>query len=173
MTILTILQYPDQRLKRRATTVTDLKSPETLKIIADIRETLKNQQRCAGLAATQLDLTHPPAISIINLTNQFDETKLLYLINPTITNFSNARELSQEGCMSITLPSDIITNVWRARKITVRTLTLDGKTREITAEGFLARCIQHECDHLNGIIYLDRLTPNERLKIEQKLSSTK
>ena len=169
MTILTILQYPDPGLKRRAIPVTDVKNPATMKVIADIRETLKHQQNCAGLAATQLDLPDPPAISIINLANQFNEKELLYLINPTIISFSNARELSQEGCMSVKLPPHLITNVWRSRKITVRTLTLEGKTREITAEGFIARCIQHECDHLEGIIYLDRLSPSERLRVEQKL----
>lgn len=166
MSILKILQYPDLRLRRKGHKVTDVKSAKIKKTIKDMLETLANAESCAALSATQLDMEQPPSITVINpLTDDMDD--VLCLINPQIVaqEGSNAAE---EGCMSI-FPEDIRAEIKRANKIKVKTLDVYGNHIEFEAEGYLARCIQHEYDHLNGILYIDHLSKLKRSLLEKKM----
>jgi len=165
MSILQILQYPDLRLRRKSHKVTDVKSSRIKKIIKDMLETLANTGNCAALAATQLDIEQPPSIIVINSMD--DDDGVLCLINPQII-AQEGHDVAEEGCMSV-FQGDIYANVKRATKITVKTLDVHGKQVEFTEEGYLARCIQHEYDHLNGILYIDHLSKLKRAFLEKKM----
>jgi peptide deformylase len=165
MTLLSILQYPDLRLRNKAKVVTNPRSPEIQKIISDMLETLAQAESCAALAANQLDIQNPPAITVINPILDNEET--LCLINPAIVEKSG-ESIEEEGCMSV-CPNKISAKVPRANQVTVKALNRDGKPIELKAEGFFARVLQHEIDHLNGILYVDYLSPLKRHRIEKKI----
>lgn len=165
MTIISILQYPDLRLANKARKVKDVRDPAIQKIIADMLETLANTERCAALAATQLDLPDPPSITVINPVEEGNEP--MVLINPEIITASGEHK-EGEGCMSV-FPDDVNAPVVRAQKVKVKALDREGSLIEIEAEGFLAKCLQHEIDHLNGKIFLDRISELKRNRIEKKI----
>lgn len=165
MSILQIIQYPDLRLRRKGYKVTDATLPKIKKIIDDMCETLDNTENCAALAATQLDIEQPPSIAVIN--TKIVDSDIFCLINPRII----ARKdysIMAEGCMSI-FPGQLSAKINRATKIQLTTLDLNGKKITFEAEGHLAHYIQHECDHLNGIIYIDHFSPEERALFDQEV----
>ena len=114
-----------------------------------------------GLAATQVD-QHIRLI-IIDVTE--NKSRLQVFINPEIINKSGDCE-SEEGCLSV---PGIYESVTRAEEVTVKALDLDGKTFELTAEGLLAVCIQHEIDHLNGKVFVNYLSRLKQQRIKEKL----
>ncbi|MCD6045776.1 MAG: def1 [Gammaproteobacteria bacterium] len=159
-----ILSYPDPKLKRVGKKVTVI-DDAIKKIIADMFETDYGTQNCAALAATQLDFDNPPAITVIDLSEKKNEP--LCLINPVITH-SEGEQFEYEGCMSV-YPDHIHERVKRAARVTVKALNEQGVEIEFTAEGYMAKCLQHEIDHLNGLTYLDRLSPLKRERILDKI----
>jgi peptide deformylase len=165
MSILQILQYPDLRLRRKSNKVTNVNSEKIKKTIKNMLETLANAKNCAALAATQLDIKQPPSIIVINSMD--DDSNVLCLINPQIT-AQEGRSVAEEGCMSV-FPGDICAEIKRATSIKVKALTAQGNKVEFAADGYLARCIQHECDHLNGILYIDYLSKLKRALLEKKM----
>jgi peptide deformylase len=162
MPILQILQYPDSRLRRKAQKVADVGSDKVKKIIDNMLETLANVEGCAGLASTQLDVDQPPRVVVIN-----DGSEVLCLINPKVVS-KEGSDIAEEACMSV-FPQYISAEVKRASKIRVQTLNCQGAQIEFDADGFLARCIQHECDHLDGILYIDRLSKSNRNFVEKQM----
>lgn len=166
MTILKILQYPDPKLRRHGQIVTDIKSNIIQNIIDDMLETLKNTESCAGLSATQLDIDIPPSITVINEPTA--KGGVLCLINPEIIE-SEGQCSEIEGCMSIH-PEIISAIVNRPERITVTACDREGQPIRISTADFLARCIQHEIDHLHGIVYIDRISPLKKTRIEKKIS---
>jgi peptide deformylase len=156
-----ILQYPDPRLKRKAHHVTQI-DDRIRNIINDMFETHYKSENCAALAATQLDMTDPPHITVIDFSE--DKNQPLCLINGEII-VREGETYEGEGCMSIV---GIYDKVKRASKITVRAMDQEGNTREFAAEGFMAKCIQHELDHLNGTIFIDHLSKLKRGRIDKK-----
>lgn len=162
MTVLSILQYPDPRLKTVARTVDDF-GPETQQIIDDMFETHYNAVNCAALAATQLDIQNPPRITVIDFSENKDQP--LCLVNGEIIERSGEKT-EEEGCMSV--GGNTFEKVTRAEKIKVRAQDRDGKALEFEAEGFMAKCIQHEFDHLDGKIFLDRLSTLKRQRIDAR-----
>lgn len=166
MAILEILQYPDPRLRTKGLPVENVKDPEIQKIIDDMLETLHNTEHCAGLSATQLNMPNPRRITVID---QSAENKQPFcLINPVITHTEGTSTYT-EGCMSV-WPNQICAKVTRPDKITFTTLDREGNNLEIAAEGFFARCVQHEIDHLNGILYIDHLSSLKRGIINKKVA---
>jgi peptide deformylase len=168
MTILKILDYPDPRLKTVAKSVEKI-DERIQKIIDDMFETHYNAKNCAALAATQLDIPNPPAITVIDFSPNKDQP--LCLINPEIIEKSGEHE-EVEGCMSV-FPNFIHDKVARAAKIKVRALDREGKTIEFEADDFMAKCIQHELDHLNGKVFLDHLSRLKRQRIDEKITKMK
>jgi len=166
MAIIKILQYPDPRLRQIGTQVEDFGS--TLqKIVDDMFETHYAQENCAALAATQLDFQDPKKITVIDFSEKKNEP--LCLINPIIIKHSGEQE-ELEGCMSVGLDSGMIfEKIKRAAKITVQAQDRYGKPLLFEAEGFMAKCIQHEFDHLNGKLFIDYLSPLKRNRIEKRL----
>ncbi len=167
MTVLAILQYPDPRLKRIAIPVApdNITSPELQKAIDDMFETHYNADNCAALAATQLDMSPAWRITVIDFSEEKKEP--LCLINGEIIE-TKGEHLEDEACMSV-YPEIAREKVKRASWIKVKYYDRAGKLNELVAEGFMAKCIQHELDHLDGKIYLDRLSILRRDRLINRL----
>jgi peptide deformylase len=169
MSILRILQYPDPGLKKRAQPVTEI-SDEIQKIINDMLATLHNTENCAGLAATQLAIKNPPRITVMYDYRKGDKPskeEALCLINPEIIS-KEGESAEPEGCMSVS--GGIYEPVVRAKKVRVRALDREGNFFEIEGEDFMAKLLQHEIDHLNGLIFIDRISKLKRMRIDKKMS---
>lgn len=163
MTILKILQYPNPRLKAPAKPVTEF-DDRIQKIIDDMFETHYNTDNCAALAATQLDIIDPPHITVIDYSPEKNQP--LCLVNGKII----AREgemVNEEGCMSV--GGGTYEKVKRSAKIRVQAQDRHGKTFEFEADGYFAKCVQHELDHLNGKIFLDHLSPLKRGRVDKRI----
>ncbi len=164
MTIVKILQYPDKRLKRVSVPVEDF-GPEIQKVIDDMFETHYATPNCAALAATQLDLEIPWRITVIDYSQEKNQP--LCLVNAKIVS-SEGEQNEYEGCMSV-FPSHIHEKVKRAQTIKVQFQDRYGKPQEIEAEGYFAKCIQHELDHLDGHVYLDHLNQIKMERVQRKI----
>ncbi len=164
--MLEILQYPDSRLRVKAPPVENVKDSKIQKIIDDMFETLYNTPNCAGLSTTQLNINEPKQITVINESP--DNKQAFCLINPVIIHHQGESKYS-EGCMSI-YPDQIRAEIKRPDKITFKALDRDGNLIQMAAQGIFARCAQHEIDHLNGILFIDHLSPLKRKMIEKKIA---
>lgn len=159
MAILHILQYPDERLHKVAKKIESI-TGATRKLISDMAETMYAAPG-VGLAATQLDV-HQQLI-VIDVSETHDE--LLVLINPELL-ASSGESKCEEGCLSV---PGIYDKVERAEKITVRALNAKGEEFVLNAEGLLSVCIQHEMDHLQGKVFVERLSHLKQVRIRNKL----
>jgi len=164
MAMIEILQYPNPRLKKHAKPVTEFTS-EVKQVINDMFETHYSTKNCAALAATQLNFKNPFAITVIDFSINKDEP--LCLVNPEII-AAEGEQYEIEGCMSV-YPDHIHEKVKRAYKVTVRALDRHGKALEFEADGFMAKCLQHEIDHLHGIVYVDKVSSLKRSRIQNKI----
>lgn len=142
---------PDHVLKTRADPV----GPESAaQLVGDLIETMRASPACVGLAAPQIGVSQ--RVIAVDITDHKKATTchgLVVLIDPAIID-SSGREVGREGCMSV---PDLTANVVRATEIVVRGTTPEGEVRVIATEGFEARAFQHEIDHLNGLLILDRV----------------
>ena len=163
--ILNILKYPDKRLRTIAKPVVSV--DETIKQqVKDMFETMYEAPGI-GLAATQVNFHQ--RIIVIDVSDQCNEP--ICLINPEIIEKSGEIQW-EEGCLSV---PDYYENVIRANDIKVQALNQHGKTFELEASEMLSVCIQHEIDHLNGILFVDHLSKlkQQRLKKKTKKKVTK
>lgn len=165
MTVVRILQYPDHRLTLKATPVTEF-TAEIKQMIDDMFETHYAANNCAALAHSQLDFPEPKRITVIDFSENKDQP--LCLVNPEITEKSG-ETFTEEGCMSVSHGG--VAKVRRAEKIHVKYLDRDGNPREMDADDFLAKCIQHEIDHLDGILFIDRISDFKRRQLEKKIKN--
>jgi peptide deformylase len=159
MSKLTILEWPDPRLKKIAAPVTSF-TPEIERLVKDMAETMYAAPGI-GLAATQVDV-HKRVI-VIDVSEAKDELKVF--INPEILSAEGEAEC-EEGCLSVPGYYDKVT---RAARVTVRAQNERGETFELTAEGLLAVCVQHEMDHLIGKVFVEYLSPLKRARLKTKL----
>jgi len=161
MAIKKILTYPDPVLRQKVETVTSF--DDSLKELArDLAETMYDAPG-AGLAANQIGVCL--RVVVIDVSASKEEKKHLVLVNPEIIEQQGC-QVDEEGCLSVI---DLTANVERYRKLLIRAQDLDGKTWEFPAEDFFARVIQHELDHLNGILFIDRLSPLKRTLYKKRL----
>ncbi len=158
MALLPILEYPDPRLRKVAAPVTSF-TPELAKLVRDMAETMYAAPG-VGLAATQVDVHK--RIIVIDISDSKDQ--LLVLVNPEIVEAEGEAEC-EEGCLSVPGYYDSVT---RAARITVRARNERGESIELSAEGLLAVCIQHEMDHLVGKMFVDYLSPLKRARLTTK-----
>lgn len=163
MSIIKILQYPDPRLRITGIPVTEF-DHELKKMVDDMFDTHYHAPNCAALAATQLDIKNPPQITVIDFSEEKNQP--LCLINPTILE-ATGEHTEEEGCMSV--GGKAYEKVTRAAKIKVSAFDVNGKPLSFEADGFMAKCIQHELDHLNGKLFIDYLSPFKRKRIENKI----
>lgn len=161
MNKLEILHYPDERLKTQASPVLSSEiNEELLGFAQNLAYTMYSSQGI-GLAATQVNV-HKQII-VTDVSN--NKSGLLTLINPKIVASSGEIEV-EEGCLSV---PDILAKVNRAEKISVDALNLKGNKFSIEAEGLLAVCIQHEIDHLRGIVFVDYLSRLKQERVRRKM----
>lgn len=160
MPLLNILLYPDPRLHKIAKPVTVFDA-RLKKLIADMAETMYEAPG-VGLAASQVDV-HQQLVVIDTSDTQDD---LQVFINPEILWFSSETKMYDEGCLSV---PGIYDGVERPAAVKVRALDADGKAFEVSADGLLAVCIQHEMDHLKGKVFVEYLSPLKRNRIKAKM----
>jgi peptide deformylase len=160
MALLPILRFPDPRLKKVAALVTRI-DESTRKLVADMAETMYEAPGI-GLAATQVDVHQ--RIVVIDVSE--DKCDLRVFINPTLGK-SEGSQLGEEGCLSV---PGIYDKVERAERVAVTYLDLEGKEQALEAEGLLAVCIQHEIDHLNGVVFVDHLSMLKQARIKNKMA---
>lgn len=157
MAILEIKKYPDPILRKKAQPVEKI-TDEIEKLQKDMVETMiKNEG--VGLAATQVGQLK----RIIIIQTEKDP---LELINPKIIKRSKKTEITEEGCLNF---PGFWLKIKRAKEVEVSALDKAGREVQISAQGPQARIFQHEIDHLNGILFIDRLSFFQRLKIRKKL----
>lgn len=158
MAVLDILTIPDERLKRKARPVDNIDDVQPF--IDDLLETLYDTDDGIGLAATQVGSEH--AILVIDLSEGRDEP--VVLINPEIVSSAGDYK-GEEGCLSI---PGYRAKVSRSEQVTVKALDRAGKAFEIETDTFLAIVLQHEMDHLKGIVFTDHLS-----KLKQQIALKK
>lgn len=160
MAILNILHYPDPRLHKVAKPVAVV-DERIRTLVRDMAQTMYDAPGI-GLAATQVDV-HERVI-VIDLSEE--QNQLMVLINPEIVWASEEIQTYEEGCLSV---PGIYDEVKRAAQVRVKALDETGKSREIEADGLLAVCIQHEMDHLNGKVFVERLSSLKQSRIRTKI----
>lgn len=152
MTLLTVLTYPDPRLKEVAEAVTTFDT-ELRKFIANLETTMRSSPGGVGIAATQVGRLQRIVIVDVSSKPKIKQHGRLILINPEIEKWEGMVK-GREGCMSV---PDFTGNVIRAEKIHLRAQNEHGEEIQFDMEGYEARAVQHECDHLDGLLFLDRL----------------
>ena len=150
MSILDIRVLGDPILRQSTAPVKKI-TDELRTLVADMFETM-HHARGIGLAAPQVGRTERVAVVEI-------EGEPLVVINPEIVETSSGRDKAEEGCLSI---PDIYADVERPKDVVVRAMDLEGNTYEVQATDLLARCLQHEIDHLDGKLFLDYLSVLKR-----------
>jgi peptide deformylase len=154
MALREIRTYPDPVLRKKTSRVERIDSSLDL-LIKDMVETMRAAPG-VGLAANQVGV--PLQLAVIDLSAREDEAQrhpLLVIINPEVLAMEGS-VIEEEGCLSI---PDYSEKVKRAARIRVRALDRTGKQFELETEGLMAKALQHEIDHLNGLLFVDRLSP--------------
>jgi peptide deformylase len=157
-----IVKYSDPVLERPAETVAEFDTPELLKLIEDMFESMY-AAKGMGLAAPQIGI--PRRIAVIDPSAGQDPAQRLVLINPEIVNNQGA-QVGEEGCLSI---PGFREQVRRGKRVTVRAQNAQGEYFERTGEDLLARAFLHETDHLNGRLYIQRISALKRDLIRRKV----
>lgn len=163
---LPILIAPDPRLKARAAPVD---------VVGDAERELMDRMLASMYAAPGVGLAAPQVgvakrIVVADVADKDEPPRPLRLVNPEIVRASDERAVAEEGCLSL---PDHFAEVERAAAVAVRYRDETGAAREIEAEGLLARCLQHEIDHLDGVLFVDRISALKRNIILRKLSKAK
>ena len=153
MAKLKILTIPHPSLKTPATPVKEI-SKGMVRLAGDMLETMHSYPRCVGIAAPQVDnLVRMIAVDVSCYPKPHPNHGPVVIINPVIKNSSGSRT-GREGCLSV---PELTGNVTRAETVSIEGSDIEGKTISINAEGFEAVVFQHEVDHLDGILFLDRV----------------
>jgi peptide deformylase len=168
MAILEILKYPDPRLKNESKPVTEFDS-KLHDFIADLDETMNASPGGVGIAAPQVGNFQRIVIVDVSSKKKIKHHGYMVLVNPEITEWDGF-EIGREGCMSV---PDYTGNVVRATKIHLIAQNADGETQEYDMEGYEARAVQHELDHLDGLLFIDRLVSRRRDLFQRKVYQKK
>lgn len=167
MALLPILEFPDPRLRTKAVLVdaAEVTTPAFQTLLDDMFQTMYEAPGI-GLAASQVDVHK--RFMVIDISEEKNTPQVF--INPQIVEASAEGKVYQEGCLSV---PGIFADVTRADAITVRFLDRTGQARELTTDGLLAVCIQHEMDHLDGKLFIDYLSPLKREMVRKKLAKAR
>lgn len=161
MAIRTILHYPDPRLRNKAEPVSQV-TDELRKLIDDMAETMYAAPG-VGLAATQIG--EPHRLFIIDIATEDEPSDLRVFINPEIVSREGTQDWA-EGCLSF---PGVTEEIKRAERVKVRALDKDGQPFELEAEGLLAVAVQHENDHLDGVLMIDHLGMLKKRMVQRRL----
>ena len=166
MTIRTILTEPNKDLRQISKNVETV-GKEEQKLMDDMLDTMYAANGI-GLAAIQIGI--PKRIIVMDLSKKEGEKEPLYFVNPIIIERNTDKSTYEEGCLSV--PNQFA-EIDRPSKCDVEYLDYQGKKKLLKAEGLLATCIQHEMDHLEGILFIDYLSKLKKSMIIKKLSKNK
>ena len=163
MTIKTIVTEPNTLLRQVSQPVEQVGEPEK-ELMNDMLETMY-AAKGIGLAAIQIGV--PKRIIVMDLSKEENKKLPMYFVNPVITKKNNEKITYEEGCLSV--PNQFA-EIDRPSKCEVEYLDYNGNKQNLQAEGLLATCIQHEIDHLEGILFIDYLSKLKKAIIVKKLS---
>jgi peptide deformylase len=163
MTLRDIIKLPDKRLRLSSEPV-KRDDAGIRKLVDDMFETMYDAPGI-GLAAIQIGIAK--RVVTLDLSKKEDAHEPRVLINPEIIWSSDEQMTREEGCLSI---PDYYEEVKRPAEVKVKYLDLDGKTHEIEAKGLLATCLQHEIDHINGVLFIDHLSKLKRDRVIKKFA---
>ena len=166
MTIRKILTEPDKFLRQISKTVLKV-TDEERRLMDDMLETMYDANGI-GLAAIQVGV--PKRILVIDLGKKENKNMPLFFVNPKIIKKNDKLGTYEEGCLSV---PDQFAEIDRPNKCTVEYLDYNGKKKVLDADGLLATCLQHEMDHLEGILFIDYLSKLKRDYIIKKLTKNK
>ena len=164
MAVLEIRKFNDPILRKKCEEVEEI-TTEIKTLIDTMAETMEKNQG-VGLAAPQIGISK----RIIVMKRDTEKSRLLALVNPRIIKKSTETDMQEEGCLSF---PDIFLAITRAREVEVEGLDGDGRKITIQANGLVARIFQHEVDHIDGILFFNRLSFIEKIKFKLKHSSIK
>lgn len=163
MTIKPLIILPDPVLRQVSAPIEQV-DEAVRKLSDDMLETMYDAPGI-GLAAIQVGI--PKQLLVIDLSKEDEEKQPQIFINPKILKSSDERSTYEEGCLSI---PDYYAEVERPSRITVKYLDISGKEQIIEAEGLLATCLQHEIDHLNGVLFIDYISRLKREMVIKKFT---
>ncbi|HWB50762.1 MAG TPA: peptide deformylase [Stellaceae bacterium] len=166
MAVLPIITAPDPRLKLAAKPVVKVDA-KLRRLMDDMLDTMYGSIGI-GLAAPQVGASQ--RVIVIDVAREGEKPNPMRIANPEILWRSEETTVAQEGCLSV---PEHYADVSRAAKIRLRYLDHENEIREIDAEGLLATCLQHEIDHLDGVLFVDHLSALKRGMILRKLAKTK
>ena len=163
MAIRTILHYPDPRLREKANPVAEV-TPAIAALIDDMAETMYAAPG-VGLAATQIG--EPHRIFLVDIAAEDEPSNLMVFVNPEIVE-RNGTQTWEEGCLSF---PGVTEELDRAARVKVRATDRNGKPFELEADGLLAVAIQHELDHLDGVLMIDHMGLLRKRMVARKLGT--
>jgi peptide deformylase len=163
MAIREIISLPDKRLRLVSEPVEKI-TPEIRALVDDMFETMYDAPGI-GLAAIQVAV--PLRVITMDLAKKDDEPERRVFINPEILSSSDDVAVYEEGCLSI---PEYYEEVERPAQVRVRYMDIEGKVHEEDADGLFATCIQHEVDHLNGVLFIDYLSKLKRDRVTKKFT---
>lgn len=159
--ILPVLQYPDPRLAVVSAPIGEI-TPELRELASDMVQTMYARDGI-GLAAPQVGV--PVRLVVVDVSGPEKRTDLHVLVNPVLT-LSGEQVVSEEGCLSV---ADYRAAVARRTLAGVRATDLEGRPVLFDADEILAICLQHECDHLDGVLFIDHISRLKRTMLDRKL----
>ena len=165
MALRDIIVLPDKRLRLKSKPVPRIDG-DIRKLVEDMFETMYKAPGI-GLAAIQVGV--PVRLVVMDLSKKETETEPRVFVNPEILSPSEEKSTYEEGCLSI---PDVHEDVERPARVKVKYLDLDGKAHEEDADGLFATCIQHEVDHLNGVLFIDHISKLKRDRIVKKFTKS-
>ncbi|HED08806.1 MAG TPA: peptide deformylase [Ignavibacteria bacterium] len=168
MSLLPVALYGDKILRKKVTKVKEI-DVETIKLITDMFETMHNAYGI-GLAANQVGADKTIFLVDISEMEGEEDKKPMVIINPKIINRSDETIIMEEGCLSI---PEVRGDVLRPKSITLEYQDTDFKKHKIKADGLLARVMQHEYDHLQGILFTDLVADDLKKKLKKPLNNIK
>tara|TARA_B100000073_G_scaffold285170_1_gene246631 strand:- start:144 stop:662 length:519 start_codon:yes stop_codon:yes gene_type:complete len=166
MAVKTILTEPNKLLRQISTSVKEV-GKEERQLMDDMLDTMYAANGI-GLAAIQIGV--PKRIIVMDLSKDENKKEPRYFVNPVIKKSDSLKSTYEEGCLSV--PNQFA-EIDRPRKCEVEYLDYNGEKKLLVAEGLLATCIQHEMDHLEGILFIDYLSKLKKSMIIKKLSKAK
>jgi peptide deformylase len=161
MSLRPILTLPDPRLKLVSAPIAKI-TDETRALAADMFETM---YEAPGIGLAAIQIGEPVRLMVLDVARKDEERRPMILVNPEIVWSSPEHSVYEEGCLSI---PEFFEEVERPAMVTVRFLDANGAECEMTAEGVLATCLQHELDHLDGVLFIDHISKLKRDRILRK-----
>lgn len=162
MAIREILTAPDPRLRQKSAPVDRV--DDSLRALMD--DMLETMYKAPGIGLAAIQVGVPLRVIVMDLAGEGEEKQPRYFVNPEILDPSPDLSVYEEGCLSV---PEFYEEVERPARCRVKYLDYDGKPQILEAEGLLATCIQHEMDHLEGVLFIDHLSRLKRDRILKKL----